>query len=230
MNTMVSSYQFEGQEAMEQLIGVWVGEVSEMLALAKAKEMEAVKEFISRQKDFWRRPYMKRPSTNLRSSILIGTTNQPKFLSDKTGNRRFLPVQVNSSADDLYKNEEEIREYINQCWAEAKVRYDKGEMLPHENRSLLSSIKKAQEDALEDDWRLGRMIDYLNGRMPGDYVCIQEMRASALYPEQTIRENLKESREIGLMLGRMKGWKEAETKQRPTNARGLGAQRCWMKL
>ena len=84
----------EGNAAVEQLDGVWICEIAEILALTRAKDQEAVKSFISRQRDKVRRPYDRYPQEYPRRCIFIGTTNDEQFLRDKTGNRRFYPVKV----------------------------------------------------------------------------------------------------------------------------------------
>ena len=41
----------EGKESIEQLTGAWICEITELLALSRVKEQEAVKSFLSRQRD-----------------------------------------------------------------------------------------------------------------------------------------------------------------------------------
>ena len=224
---------FEGQASMEQLLGVWIGEVSEMLAMARAREVETVKDFISRQTDYWRKPYEKRPAAQKRSCIMIGTTNHARFLSDKTGNRRFLPVRVNSIGSDIFDNEFELKGFIRQCWAEAKARYDAGNMPPCEDRSIITEIKAAQEDALEDDWRVGAIQAYLEKKPIGTRVCIRELRQFVVHPtDNNLKDDKKESRDIGIMLDREPGWESLGSKKaRPTKCgKEYGAQYCWEKI
>ena len=51
--------QMEGQQSIEQLSGKWICEISELLALTKTKDQEAVKAYITRQVDTYRKPYDK---------------------------------------------------------------------------------------------------------------------------------------------------------------------------
>ena len=223
---------FEGQASMEQLLGVWIGEVSEMLAMARAREVETVKDFISRQTDYWRKPYEKRPAVQKRSCIMIGTTNHSRFLSDKTGNRRFLPVRVNSTGSDIFDNENELKGFIRQCWAEAKARYDAGNMPPYEDRNIISDIREAQENALEDDWRVGAIQAYLEKKPIGTRVCIRELRQFALYPtDNNLKDDKKESRELGTLMDREPDWEKMAGKARPTKCGNeYGSQYCWEKI
>lgn len=50
---------FDGQQAIEQLQGKWICEISELLALTKTKEQEAAKAYITRAVDSYRKPWDK---------------------------------------------------------------------------------------------------------------------------------------------------------------------------
>ena len=107
----------EGQQAIEQLRGKWICEISELLALTKKKEQEAAKAYITRQVDSYRKPWDRNVSDLPRRCIMIGTTNSDTPLSDNTGNRRYYPVEVHCNGYDLFDHEQECRDYILQCWA-----------------------------------------------------------------------------------------------------------------
>ena len=138
---------------------------------------------------------------------------------------------VHSSAKDLFVHEEEVRAYIRQCWAEAKFRMDAGQLPPVEDFSLTGVIRAAQDNAMVDDWRDGKIRAYLELLPVGTKVCVQELRQKALYPgDERLKEDKAESRQLSILMGKLLGWKECGTKTRPTNARDLGTQRCWEKL
>jgi hypothetical protein len=222
---------FEGQKAIEQVFGIWIAEVGELLALTRAREQEGIKAFLTRQVDRYRKPYDRFVSEVPRQCIFIGTTNDRQFLSDKTGNRRFLPVVVRSTGRLLFDHEKEVRADIEQAWAEARERFKKDQLPPVEDRALIDEIRAVQEQALEDDWRIGRIREYLDTQPPGAFVCVRQLRAKALYPTRyDLPEDRKESRDIGRIMDAMDGWERMKEKQRPTNARELGSQWCWRKL
>lgn len=82
----------EGEKAAEKLRGKWIIEMGELLGVKKAKDVEAVKSFLTTQCDTYRPPYERRTEDRPRSCIFVGTTNSKHFLTDQTGNRRYLPI------------------------------------------------------------------------------------------------------------------------------------------
>lgn len=96
--------EIEGQRGMESVEGAWVCEVGELLALTKMREKDAVKAYLSKQSDTYRKPYDRCVTEKLRQCVFIGTTNRSEFLTDAR-NRRFYPVTCHSSGYDLFDNE-----------------------------------------------------------------------------------------------------------------------------
>src|SRR5690606_16420965 len=83
----------QGKEALEQIQGAWLIEMAELSGLRKV-EVEAVKHFISKQEDTFRPAYGRTSETYPRQCVFFGTTNNPAFLRDPSGNRRFNPIDV----------------------------------------------------------------------------------------------------------------------------------------
>lgn len=219
--------EIDGQRGIEQLEGAWICEIAELLALTKAKEQEAVKSYITRQRDKYRKPYDRQTSEYPRRCVFIGTTNNEQFLKDKTGNRRFYPVVVHSSGYWLYENEKECRDYIIQCWAEAKVKFDRGEMPNYANKALTKQFFEAQEEAMEDDWRVGAIEQFLDQQSVGTLVCVRQIKREALCENSDFPKDPspKESQEIGVLMNRFKGWQKVGRRY----ISGYGQQRCWEK-
>ena len=218
----------EGQPAIEQLRGKWVCEINELLALTKAKEQEAAKAYITRQVDSYRKPWDRNVSDLPRRCIMIGSTNRSDPLTDKTGNRRYYPVEVHSNGYEVFSHEQEIREYIMQCWAEAKVRMDRGEMPNYADQSLTEDYRAAQEAATQDDWRVGAIQAYLDKKIPGEAVCIREIahRALSVNPDLPKDPTLAESKDIGMIIDKLPEWERSPTKR---TCGSYGRQRCWVK-
>lgn len=221
---------FDGGASIEQLEGAWVCEISEMLALRRASEQEAVKAYITRQIDKYRKPYARNPTNLPRRCIFVGSTNVQNFLSDKTGNRRWYPVKVNMDGYDLYQMEQECRDYILLCWAEARDKFKQGMMPNFADSSLVAEYRAAQANSMEDDWREGRVIDYLSKCSIGERVCVRQVAREALPIEgDTIKDpTRKEAHEIGLIIDKQPNWKRCEKTVRINDM--YGVQRAWVKI
>ncbi len=215
--------EFEGEKAMQALEGAWICEVGELLALTRTKDVEAVKSFITRQNDRRKLPYDKRVTEHYRQCIFIGTTNKEQFLTDKTGNRRFYPVTVHSTAKQLYDNETTIKDYIKQCWAEALhlYRLKSPKVQPFANAELLSVIQEQQKLSVEDDYRLGLVEAYLERKRE---VCVLELWQNALNNSEHSKPSRKDSNDLVLILQSLNGWeKQAKSKR----FHEYGVQVCW---
>lgn len=214
--------EFEGQRGIEAVEGAWICEVSELLAMTRAREQEAVKSYLTRLNDRYRMPFDKRVTDHPRQCVFIGTTNKEQFLTDKTGNRRFYPVKVMQSGYDLFDHEGEIKDYIRQCWAEARVLLERGEIKPYADRTLIAEIRQKQEDATEDDYRIGLIEDYLDGKTE---VCVLEIWKKALKGNEFSSPSKKDSQEISIIMQSMQGWERAKKVKRFGE---YGVQRYWV--
>ena len=217
----------EGQAAIEQLRGRWICEISELLALTKNKEQEAAKAYITRQVDSYRKPWDKNVSDLPRRCIMIGSTNNDAPLTDKTGNRRYYPVEVHCNGYDLFDHEQECRGYILQCWAEARELYRQHKMPNYADRKLTALYREAQENATQDDWRVGAVAAYLERKLPGELTCVREVCHKALSPNPDFPKepSLVESKDIGAIITRLPDWEKCGTKR----IANYGAQKCWKK-
>ena len=218
----------EGQPAIEQLQGKWICEISELLALTKNKDQESVKAYITRAVDSYRKPWDKNVTEFPRRCIFVGTSNDSSPLVDKTGNRRYYPVEVHSNGYEIYRHETEIRDYIAQCWAEARERYRKKQMPNYANPNLVEVYREAQENAMQDDWRVGAIQAFLERKAPGELTCVREVCHRALSPNPDIpREpTLAESKDLGRILNKMKGWERVGSRVIGV----YGSQKCWKKV
>lgn len=217
----------ETDKAIEQLAGKWICEIAELSALTKAKEIESVKAFITRQRDSYRRPYDRNVTELPRRCVCIGTTNLENFLVDLSGNRRFYPVQTNSDGYWLYDHERECRDYILQCWAEAAKKYQDGKMPNFAKPELVNEYKKAQDASMVDDWRVGVVNEWLDSRPIDSVICVRQVFHEALsnnpdYPSDPMP---KEAREVGQMISNNPDWEKIG----PRKLRNYGSQISWRK-
>lgn len=156
-----------GKEALEQIQGAWLIEMAELAGLRKA-EVEAIKHFISKQEDTFRPAYARSTETYFRQCVFFGTTNNKDFLRDPSGNRRFMPIDVNpklatkSVFNDLTEAE------IAQIWAEALYNYKNDEPLYLSTEAeVLARVEQVRHS--ETDERTGIIEAYLERKFPNDW-------------------------------------------------------------
>ena len=217
-----------GKEGIEAIRGVWIGEVAELMAMTRVKEAEAVKAYITSQKDSYRPPYQKNVQTIPRRCVFIGTTNNPQFLTDKTGNRRFYPVQCHADGYKLLDNEKQVREYIRQAWAEAVQLYKEGNLQPFAKKEVLDQIRAAQEAAMEDDWRIGAIEQYLEDvkKAPNSTVSVIELWHRALDEPAESKPSKGDSIAITQIITNVPGWVKSDKKVTTP----WGRQKCFKKV
>lgn len=157
----------KGKEACEQIQGFWIIEIAELAAM-KRVEIEAIKQFMSKQEDTYRGAYARNVKSHKRQCIFICTTNTHDCLKDYTGNRRFLPLDVHGdkATKDIWKD---LNNYeVDQIWAEAVKFYKAGEKL------ILSSkanelAKQEQESHTKHNPLEGIINEYLDMPVPDDW-------------------------------------------------------------
>jgi predicted P-loop ATPase len=96
--------------------GHLIGEIAELKGI-NSREVEAIKAFITRTHEEWIPKYREFAISYPRRIFLIGTTNETNFLSDDTGNRRWLPIKVSKVS---------VAEIMRDClqlWAEARDKF-----------------------------------------------------------------------------------------------------------
>lgn len=216
----------EGRDGAEILRYGWICEFSELLAMIKNRQVEPMKAYVSRQRDTYRSAFARNWTDSPRHCIFIGTTNSFNFLVDLTGNRRFLPIEVRTNRGELYGKEKEIKQYIEQCWAEAKALYDNGKtylVIPREYDDI---VNEHVEAFVEDDPQKGLVIDYLEDKPVGYKVCVLE-----IYTQVFKNLQKKCSRVDSMVIGNyMRGFKNWRLGRSSTRFKDYGTQRYWEKI
>lgn len=157
---------FEGKEASELLQGVWLVEISELDAFRRT-DVSRIKQFLSQRADRFRAAYGRHVKEMPRRCVFFGTTNTGDYLQDKTGNRRFWPVDVGlrPSVKSVWND---LDNELDQMWAEAMVLWRIGEPL-YLAGDLAEAAKAQQEDHREVSAREGLILDFLERPVPRDW-------------------------------------------------------------
>ena len=157
----------DGDKAVEKLRGMWIVELAELQATKRARDVETIKAFITSRVDTYRVPYGRRTEQRPRMCILCGTSNPTDFLTDRTGNRRLLPITcgVHPVTFDIFANESVTRMEFAQAWGEIMDEYlRKGGkvslVLPKRLQRIATDM---QERYQEEDPRVGMIQAWLDG-------------------------------------------------------------------
>lgn len=157
---------FEGKEASELLQGVWLVEIAELQAF-RSTDISRIKQFVSQQADRFRAAYGRHVKEMPRCCVFFGTTNSREYLRDRTGNRRFWPVDV--GAETPTKNVfRDLDGEVDQLWAEAVARWKIGEPL-YLSSELEALAREEQEEHRESSPREGMIQDFVTRQVPADW-------------------------------------------------------------
>ena len=123
-------------------ISHWITELGELDSTFKKSDISSLKAFMSKEDDQIRMPYAASESKFIRRTSFCGTVNDIQFLVDKTGNRRYLPIEVTGLKPfyliEVPQTEEEMEKdadimtmsdshHTQQFWAEIFHYYIEGE-------------------------------------------------------------------------------------------------------
>ena len=154
---------FEGKEASELLQGVWIVEIAELDAFRRS-DVSRIKQFISQRADRFRAAYGRHVKEMPRCCVFFGTTNSPDYLQDRTGNRRFWPVDVGRqrAVRSVWRD---LDHDLDQLWAEAAARWRVGEPL-YLDGDLDAAARAQQEAHREVGAREGLILEFLERPVP----------------------------------------------------------------
>lgn len=115
------SDQVDDSHAIDTIKLVWIGEFKEMKSLRKA-DVNAIKDFIERSSDTRRFAYDRYAKTIPRHCVFALTVNDEEFLSDLTGNRRFIvldsPLPKFGYVREVNGESLDDDNVVEQIWAE----------------------------------------------------------------------------------------------------------------
>ena len=137
-------WDLSSKDASDFTSGVWIIELSELSQVSRAT-VESLKSFITRRVERFRPAYGRHKATYHRQCIFGGSTNKSSYLTDTTGNRRFWPCKVGKI--DLAR----LKADRDQLWAEARHRYQQGEIWWLDDELLIAVAAEEQAARYEAD-------------------------------------------------------------------------------
>ena len=185
-----------------------------------------------------------------RNCILVGTTNDAEFLRDKTGNRRFWPIDLGKQVP-VKSVWRDLAQEVPQIWAEAVEYFKKAEPLYIDQR-LEQMAVEAQEEHRESDPREGVILNFLDTLVPEDWnrrdednrrtfymnmaankqlctarrdrICAVELWCECFRQDKGRMKN-SDAREINGILRHLTGWEELKG---PRDTAAYGKQRLFV--
>lgn len=214
---------FDERRAAEKIQGKLIVEFNELMGMKSG--VEAVKAFTTATTDEYRGAYERRSEQRKRTCVFIGTTNEPQFLTDRSGNRRFLPMEcgVVPIKKSLFVNEEILQAEFKQAWAEAYEIFKSGKFSLVLSSSMREYVDSLQSDFEEDDPMVGEIQHFLDN-YEDDYVCGLIIARSILNNENP---DTKTSRMIAsIMNHKIHGWKKGGYH----TFKEIGRQKCYKRI
>ncbi|MFS1539521.1 MAG: VapE domain-containing protein [Candidatus Phlomobacter fragariae] len=138
------SFAEKDDDLARKMRGCLVAEISELRGL-NTKELESIKAFVTRTHEKWIPKFKEFATQFPRRSLSIGTTNEDEFLGDKTGNRRWLPVEVGKM------DVEGIKKDVIQLWAEARELFNETGIKFQEAEQLANQVH--EKYFIKDAWQ-----------------------------------------------------------------------------
>jgi predicted P-loop ATPase len=218
----------DGDKAFEKLRGMWIVEMSELQATKRAKDVETIKAFITSRKDVFRAAYDRRTEQHDRQCVIAGTSNPVDFLTDRTGNRRFLPVTCSKhKISSPFDNEAETKYEFMQAWGEAMDEYlRKGGnvrlVLPEK---YAQQALEAQTAYMEEDPDIGIIQEWLDKCGEGR-VCVKMIWDIALNMNYSQMSRMETNRIHDIMKNQITGWKYVGKQ----SCGRYGVQRCYDRI
>lgn len=144
------------RDSIQQVTSYWIVELGEVDATFKRSDASALKGFITKDKDVYRRPYAHGEERVPRVTVLGATVNRREFLVDETGNRRWWTIPISGITWQHDIN-------IQQLWAQAYALALAGEpyWLSADEQQWLAGTNRQFEmrDPLVDDlWETWRVV------------------------------------------------------------------------
>jgi putative DNA primase/helicase len=148
------------QKVVETATGKLILDFDELAVMSRA-DHNAFKSFTSSQSTKVRLAYRRDAVEFQHAFVLAGTTNEQRFLTDPTGNRRFWPMMCNMP-DGQFMDEKAFSSEVDQLWAEA-VHLEKLGQATFLPDHLYEEVKQLQAECEVHDDIIDTIHDWLSG-------------------------------------------------------------------
>tara|TARA_R110002072_G_scaffold211501_2_gene369075 strand:+ start:637 stop:2271 length:1635 start_codon:yes stop_codon:yes gene_type:complete len=134
------------KDSVMQAVGNWVVELGEADATFKRSDISAIKAFLTKHIDEIRVPYGRASTFMQRRTSFCATVNEIEFLRDKTGNRRYWPLEIEEKIPPLPEA------LAQRMWSWAWTQYRAGEqwwLTDEEEQLHAQAIRRFEDRSIE---------------------------------------------------------------------------------
>ncbi len=214
---------YNDKEAAGKIQGKLIVEFNEMLGL---RNDEIAKSFLTQLADDYREPYQRRTEKRKRTCVFIATTNKTDFLTDKTGNRRYLPIEccVEPIKKSLFGNDVALKAEFLQAWAEVYEIYKSGRFSLTLSKDVEEYAENLRGNFEIDDPMIGIIQDWLDS-CTKEYVCNISIAVEVFDGSKDDKKLINKIADI--MQTKIEGWERNGTH---TFSNGIGRQKCYTRV
>ncbi len=229
-NDGLSTMSGDKSRTVEQLSGRFILELSELSAFRRSADIESIKAFITATFDVHRAPYARYEEQRPRMCVFAGTTNSTHgILVDKSGGRRFLPVEVGVNKAKRSLFDKACKAEFDQLWAEVVSIYKSGDYSLTLDREMELEAEDRREGYQEEDSREGIIQEWLD-TCGKDLVCVPMLYEQALGEQgKPTRRTSNELHEIMRSKKAIHGWSLHPNKHGKARCGNYGYQICYVR-
>lgn len=186
------------KDTERRCITTWIAELGELDATFKLADINALKSFISKERDEYRLPYGRADIKFARRANLAATVNGSNFLVDTTGNRRFWTIPLEYIDLDKLSHINALQVWL-QVWEQYAKHDLQGFRLTREEQNQLAIRNGQHEKVLKGE---DEILDILDEAKDNDSYTMTYMTVSQFKMEHDIL-NRYDVKQLGKILDKI---------------------------
>lgn len=190
-----SHMDITNKDSLMQLASAWIYEWSEIESVTSSRQAGEVKKFITSQFDTFRAPFARTVQRVPRTAVIVGTTNEDRFLNDETGSRRFWALRVRRQIDRAL-----LETWRDRLWAEAVAAWRSGESWWLEAHEESARETHAEAFSVHDPWS-HEVETWIRHNEQAEYTTNEVMSGALVLPKKDMHSG--SSRRVAAVLRRL---------------------------
>lgn len=190
----------------------WLIELPEIDYQFKVKNIEPFKNLVTTRIDETRKPYARDSQKMPRRFVFMGTTNKSALLVDSTGNRRFVPIEINPSQQVDWQRLMLERDML---WCSAVQAYRNGEIYEYTSGELERLSNYVKQFADPDPWE-EVILQYIKDK--SEVKTLDLLNGPLGFHDKKMQMGRRESARVNSVLENH-GWRRFKTTRDNTSVR-----------